>query len=486
MVAGLSACETMDNIFEDVAGIFDDTPRSSSRQTAQTRQSGQSAPRGAFPNLGNVPERPPTTVEERRAALQRGLMTDAPAPGGAYSQDDLRAGGTGTAAGAPAQIADATQPVAPVPPPVAAEALQPAAPSASAVRPAFPGLGGAVPPRSSRGAQAPTAMPTVPSAPQPARPQVAALPPVPPAPTGPLVNADRIAAGTSVMAQASGPIALPPGTSADPYTAYYGQRLSQPVSGARPPQLANPTQAPLGAPVSMPVPPTPQAVVAQPVVAPQVIAGANVPPPAAPPQVASLPQPMTAAPLEMQRPASVAPPIMNRREVAPSAMQAMPPMAPHGTLPGQGVFPGAPMGQPAMVQSAPQQAVASAQPAGPVAPSGQRLGIIYFGDGSAQLTASDRQVLKQMAAIHRQQGGALTVIGHASHAAKASKASAAELVNYRVSGERADAVARELMRLGVPRDAVRLGAVGDNMPEYDESRKTGEAGNRRVEVFLGT
>jgi len=59
------------------------------------------------------------------------------------------------------------------------------------------------------------------------------------------------------------------------------------------------------------------------------------------------------------------------------------------------------------------------------------------------------------------------------------------LVNFNISFDRAQAVAGELMRLGVPASALVVEAVGDTQPLLAEVMPAGEAANRRVEIFLG-
>ena len=51
-----------------------------------------------------------------------------------------------------------------------------------------------------------------------------------------------------------------------------------------------------------------------------------------------------------------------------------------------------------------------------------------------------------------------------------------------VSKRRADAVAQELRRQGAGR--IEISAVGDAQPVFAEARPAGEAGNRRVEIYL--
>ena len=50
----------------------------------------------------------------------------------------------------------------------------------------------------------------------------------------------------------------------------------------------------------------------------------------------------------------------------------------------------------------------------PVAAGGQLVAVIYFGHGSSQLDGKDRAVLRDVASLHRQRGGTIRVVGHAS------------------------------------------------------------------------
>ena len=50
--------------------------------------------------------------------------------------------------------------------------------------------------------------------------------------------------------------------------------------------------------------------------------------------------------------------------------------------------------------------------------------------------------------------------------------------------DRAQAVASEFLRLGVPPAALIVDAVGDTQPRFLEAMPAGEAGNRRVEIIL--
>ena len=58
------------------------------------------------------------------------------------------------------------------------------------------------------------------------------------------------------------------------------------------------------------------------------------------------------------------------------------------------------------------------------------------------------------------------------------------MANFNISVDRAQAVADELMRLGVAPSALTIDAVGDSQPRFGEAMPAGQAGNRRVEIYL--
>jgi len=127
---------------------------------------------------------------------------------------------------------------------------------------------------------------------------------------------------------------------------------------------------------------------------------------------------------------------------------------------------------------------AAGGPAGGAAGGGQLAAIIFFGHGSADLDVRDRSVLSDIAALHRQHGGRLTVVGHASSRTQNTTPDEHQIANFDMSMVRAEAVEAELVALGVAPDVIQTDAVGDAEPVYHEFMPSGEAGNRRVEIFL--
>jgi outer membrane protein OmpA-like peptidoglycan-associated protein len=119
-----------------------------------------------------------------------------------------------------------------------------------------------------------------------------------------------------------------------------------------------------------------------------------------------------------------------------------------------------------------------------MADGGRRIAVIYFRHGSASLQGRDRKVLRDVAQIYERQGRDLRVVGHASSRTAAMDPVDHRMANFDTSLKRAQAVVDALVSMGVPRDAIQLEARGDNEPVYHEFMPTGEAGNRRAEIFL--
>jgi outer membrane protein OmpA-like peptidoglycan-associated protein len=146
-----------------------------------------------------------------------------------------------------------------------------------------------------------------------------------------------------------------------------------------------------------------------------------------------------------------------------------------------GLQSGAPTGYPASGGVMPVQGAA---PSGSIAGVGQAVGYVYFGNGSSNLSAADRQVLQQVAQLQRIQGGVLRIIGHASARTGNMDALEQQETNHEVSLSRATAVAKALVEYGVQPILVQVAAAGDDQTLYAESTPAGEAGNRRAEVYL--
>jgi outer membrane protein OmpA-like peptidoglycan-associated protein len=129
---------------------------------------------------------------------------------------------------------------------------------------------------------------------------------------------------------------------------------------------------------------------------------------------------------------------------------------------------------------------ASAQPVAfqGQAASGSAAVTVQFGHDSAGLPRAGGATVRQVAEQYKARGGVIRVVGHASSETKNMPVVEHNLANFKVSLDRAQTVANELIRLGVPPDAIFVEARGASDPAFFESMPAGAAGNRRVEIFL--
>ncbi|HAT35814.1 MAG TPA: hypothetical protein DCS82_08870, partial [Rhodospirillaceae bacterium] len=387
----------------------------------------------SYPKLGDIPDRPTSDAAVKRRIehkkLAQGLVADS--KNAQYTEQVLKARSGVT------------------PPPPAASPTTPVAAkkvSAPSVRPPA-----AAPSAASRITPPPVAPPATPTA----TPAVAARNTPPPAPA--VVRAPIPQATPAVATRSTRPPAVPV---APPSVAPAAQRIAPP---APPPQLASAPpstgrQAQVPAPAVIPPPPPPSAY-----------------------GVASTPQ--FATPVGLPQP-NAAPPSPPTRNFSP------PPVPPAYTA-----TPARSAPQPRTVAPPPQVAAvpanrvtASRAPANGRAQYGRQQSVqvatIYFRNGSSRLGARDRTVVRDVVAMFHETGGAIRIVGHSSGIAASQGSGQSKFANFKVSLDRANAVAAELIRRGVPAEYIDVSAHGAENPVYAEYSATGEAGNRRAEVFL--
>jgi flagellar motor protein MotB len=233
------------------------------------------------------------------------------------------------------------------------------------------------------------------------------------------------------------------------------------------------------------------------------------PPPPSPPQPAVTPAPsapVQAAPLP--RPAEPSAPVESRPSAPPPPAAGTPPMPagppPQADIPGPDTTARSretsqPAGGPPPVPAVPPTggrgdgaspsrsdnvaAVPQAATRAPV-PAGIQVGTVLFADNSSKISDSYDKLLQNIVSMTKQKGGILRVVGHASPGGRSADPLKQRLANFRVSVARANAVARELVRLGVPAGNVMVEGRADNEPLYQEAAPAGEAGNRRAEIYI--
>ena len=116
--------------------------------------------------------------------------------------------------------------------------------------------------------------------------------------------------------------------------------------------------------------------------------------------------------------------------------------------------------------------------------SAVKVATIVFGDGSSRLGSVDQRILRDVMAIQRERGGHLTIVGHASSRTRTMDPARHRQINQQMSVARAQAIAKALVAMGVPQRDISVSARADADPMYYEVMPTGEAGNRRAEIYI--
>ncbi len=109
---------------------------------------------------------------------------------------------------------------------------------------------------------------------------------------------------------------------------------------------------------------------------------------------------------------------------------------------------------------------------------------ILFPNGSSRVGTADRRVLRQVIAQYRKVDGRIRIVGHASGRSGTNDPVLHKMANFEVSAARAERVAKELVKMGVKANKLFVGSVSDREPRYHEYMPSGEAGNRRAEIFI--
>ena len=411
-----------------------------------------SATQKGFPKLGSVPGRPERpSSEEQTKEIAEGLAADT--ANARYSNQQLRQS-TAVFGGQPRAPSTITP-------------SRPVSPPATLRRQASPSVARVLPPTITRPVARPTAR-TV--APPPAiRPPAIRPPAVPtPAVRTPSVRASSVRA----------PVVRRPAPVAN-------QGIVSPPTVVRTPTVARPP-APIRPPAARHAPTVASA---PPVSRPSALVRApTIAPPAPPVRVArAVRRPVVSRPaVPATRP--VAAPVARRQFATPIGQPNQAPKPPPVATPIGGS-----LNERTVALRPPNPASVSRSTSAPVAPVTQRsqgvqkslrVGTIYFGDGSAQWSTQDRSILRAVTDVFGQMGGRVRVIGHSSMGVRTFNSAQREAVNFKISLKRANAVANELIRQGIPPEKLEVVAEGDRAPVYAETSRTGAAHNRRTEIFI--
>lgn len=101
-----------------------------------------------------------------------------------------------------------------------------------------------------------------------------------------------------------------------------------------------------------------------------------------------------------------------------------------------------------------------------------------FASGRAELSAEGRELLARLAGVATTcPAAAIEVAGH-------TDASGSELLNQRLSQERAQAAVDYLVTLGIAAQRLRAVGYGESQPVADNASADGRARNRRIEITV--
>ncbi|MBM3535790.1 MAG: hypothetical protein FJX60_22485, partial [Alphaproteobacteria bacterium] len=114
---------------------------------------------------------------------------------------------------------------------------------------------------------------------------------------------------------------------------------------------------------------------------------------------------------------------------------------------------------------------------------GEPVATIRFGEGSSRLGNADREMLARIAAMANEIRGLVRIVGHAGRA-NGGEGAKQEVAEFGLSLNRANAVAQELMKNGIPAERLKVEAVGDAEPLVVAGSAAAEAPNRRAEIFI--
>jgi outer membrane protein OmpA-like peptidoglycan-associated protein len=123
------------------------------------------------------------------------------------------------------------------------------------------------------------------------------------------------------------------------------------------------------------------------------------------------------------------------------------------------------------------------QPAGPPSDA-LKVAVIQFPRATADLDDGSREILAQVAAYAQQARADVMLFGYTSLKVEIATGGSAKESARNLATNRLRAVGVVLAENGVPIDRLQLIARGNLDPAWLETEATGEAGNRRVEIWF--
>ncbi|UCH74426.1 MAG: OmpA family protein [Rhodospirillales bacterium] len=113
-----------------------------------------------------------------------------------------------------------------------------------------------------------------------------------------------------------------------------------------------------------------------------------------------------------------------------------------------------------------------------------QVAVIQFDRADQVLDEQSLEIIEQVAAYAQQSRAAIWLFAYTSRHIELASGGNPRLAAQSLSASRVRAVALALIRAGVPADKIELIARGARDPVFMETSETGQAGNRRVEIYF--
>jgi outer membrane protein OmpA-like peptidoglycan-associated protein len=106
---------------------------------------------------------------------------------------------------------------------------------------------------------------------------------------------------------------------------------------------------------------------------------------------------------------------------------------------------------------------------------------VAFGEGTSELSSTEKAQLQQVAALYRQSGGSVRVFGRSDSPRLDVDPAANREANRQLATQRADAVAHALIRLGIPASKIYAGRSPDSQDSLALASSSGDAA---TEIYI--
>ena len=114
-----------------------------------------------------------------------------------------------------------------------------------------------------------------------------------------------------------------------------------------------------------------------------------------------------------------------------------------------------------------------------------RVATINFNSGSSSVDSRGLKKTKKIAKMAKERDAKIKVVGHASKRTKDMPISQHKIINFKISDQRAQSVAKIFIdKYNFPESNLITEAVSDSKPLFQENMPAGTKANQRTEIFI--